>query len=59
MMQMVILTAVSISETIEKEKAYMEACRDEVEDFGPSNLAVYQQLLWDTFEKPHKSCLAR
>ena len=48
-----------ISETIEKEKAYQEACKDEVEDFGPSKLAVYQQLLWDTFEKPHKSYLAR
>ena len=33
--------------------------QDEVEDFGPSKLAVYQQILWDTFEKPHKSCLAR
>ena len=33
--------------------------QDEVEDFGPSQLAVYQQILWDTFEKPHKSCLAR
>ena len=30
-----------------------------MEDFGPSKLAVYQQILWDTFEKPHKSCLAR
>ena len=33
--------------------------KDEVEDFGPSNLATYQQILWDTFEKPHKSCLAK
>ena len=30
-----------------------------MEDFGPSKLAVYQQMLWDTFEKPHKSCVAR
>ena len=48
-----------ISETVEKEKAYQEACKDEVEDFGPSKLALYQQVLWDTFEKPHKSHLAR
>ena len=33
--------------------------KEEVEDFGPSKLAIYQQILWDTFEKPHKSCLAK
>ena len=48
-----------IKETMEKEKAYQEACKDEVEDFGPSKLAVYQQVLWDTLEKPHKSLLAK
>ena len=48
-----------INETVEKEKAYQEACKDEVEDFGPSKLAFCQQILWDTFEKPHKSYLAR
>ena len=33
--------------------------KEEVEDFGPSKLAIYQQILWDTVEKPHKSCLAK
>ena len=48
-----------IKETMEKEKAYQEACKDEVEDFGPSKLAIYQQIIWDTLEKPHKSLLAK
>ena len=39
---------------------FISSClQDEVENFGPSKLAIYQQILWDTFEKPHKSCVAK
>ena len=48
-----------ITDEMRKEKAYEEAGKDVYEDFGDGKLAKYQRVLWDTFEKPHKSALAK
>ena len=48
-----------ITDEMKKEKAYEEAGKEVYEDFGDGKLAKYQRILWDTFEKPHKSALAK
>ena len=48
-----------ITDEMRKEKAYEDACKEVFEDFGDGKLAKYQRILWDTFEKPHKSALAK
>ena len=48
-----------INDEMRKEKAYENAIEEVYEDFGDGKLAKYQRILWDTFEKPHKSALAK
>ena len=46
-----------IEDEIKKDEAAEEL--EVEEDFGTGKFAKYQQILWDTFEKPHKSKVAK